>query len=61
MDWLLKIVVLWLSFDILVMATSWYAVVALKPLFPNWWSRIVAAEIEPEFRVTKKGLRRQLN
>jgi hypothetical protein len=53
MSWLLQLIVIWLSLDILIIATGWYAVTTLKPYFPNWWKRTIAdvepdANIEPE-------------
>ena len=53
MEWLLKLVVLWLCIDTLIVATAWYAVVAIKPCFPNWWRRVVADEM-PDFYIIKK-------
>jgi hypothetical protein len=42
MDWLLKLIVIWLSVDVLIMATSWYAVTTIKPHFPNLWRLVIA-------------------
>jgi hypothetical protein len=33
--------------DILVIATYWYGVNAIKPHFSNWWKRNIAREIGP--------------
>jgi hypothetical protein len=41
MDWLLRIIVVWLSIDIVIFATVWYAVVTIKPYYPNWWRQMV--------------------
>jgi hypothetical protein len=49
MDWLFKLVVIWLSLDVLIIATGWYAVKAIKPLFPNWWKEVIA-DNAPETR-----------
>lgn len=53
MSWLLQLIIIWLSIDILIIATGWYAVTTIKPYFPNWWKRTIAdvepdANIEPE-------------
>jgi hypothetical protein len=50
MPWFLQLIVIWLSIDILVIATGWYAVTTIKPYFPNWWKRTIA-DIEPEIIV----------
>ena len=47
MSWLLQLIVIWLSIDILVIITGWYAVTTIKPYFPNWWKRTIA-DVEPE-------------
>lgn len=49
MDWLFKFVLLWLSFDIVLVATGWYAVTTIKPLWPKWWERAVVG-VEPDRR-----------
>ena len=49
MIWWLKFVVIWLSIDIVVLATAWYAVNTLKQYFPDWWERVIACEVEPDF------------
>jgi hypothetical protein len=41
MDWLLKFLLIWLSIDVVIIATGWYAVTVIKPYFPNWWRRAV--------------------
>jgi hypothetical protein len=50
MPWFLQLIVIWLSIDILVIATGWYAVTTIKTYFPNWWKRTIA-DIEPEIIV----------
>ena len=50
MFWLLQLIVIWLTIDILVITTGWYAVTTIKPYFPNWWKRTIA-DIEPEIIV----------
>jgi len=47
MSWLLQLIVIGLSIEILIMATGWYAVTTIKPYFPNWWKRTIA-DVEPE-------------
>jgi len=36
---LIKIAALWLSFDIVVIATVWYASRTLPALWPEWWKQ----------------------
>lgn len=40
-DWVLKIIVVWLSIDVVFLATVWYAVVAIKPCCLNWWRQVI--------------------
>ncbi|MFN8455785.1 MAG: hypothetical protein U0401_14155 [Anaerolineae bacterium] len=47
MDWFLKFLVIWLSFDILTLATAWYAVNVIKPRCPTWWKQVIA-DAEPK-------------
>ena len=56
MDWLLKFTVIWLSLDILIIATAWYAVNILKPRFPRWWKRVIVDD-EPGFTKTNYHLK----
>jgi hypothetical protein len=43
MDWLLKCIVLWLSLDVIIITTGWYAVTTIEPRYPDWWNKNVAA------------------
>lgn len=43
MEWLLKFVILWLSCDIVIIATCWFAVSTIKAHCPNWWENHIAA------------------
>ena len=56
MDWLLKFMAIWLSLDILIVATAWYGIATIKPLYPNWWRRVIADD-DPEFFGTQKYIR----
>ncbi len=56
MDWLLKFIVIWLSFDIIVLATVWYAVATIKPRFPGWWQRVIVAD-DPEYMAIDRKFR----
>ena len=47
MDWLLKLIVIWFSIDVVIIATGWYAVNVIKPHFPNWWRRVIV-DVEPK-------------
>lgn len=48
MVWWLQLIIVWLSIDLIVLVTGWY-VTTLKQYFPNWWERVIACEVEPEF------------
>jgi hypothetical protein len=53
-NWLLKFLVIWLSFDIAVIATGWYAEHTIKVQFPNWWRKVICNDesgSEPEFDI----------
>ena len=50
MSWLLQLIVIWLSIDILIIATGWYAVTTIKPYFPIWWKRTIA-DMEPDANI----------
>lgn len=45
MDWLSKIVLAWLSLDILIIAASCLALATIKPRWPEWWRRVIADEL----------------
>jgi hypothetical protein len=47
MSWLLQLIIIWLSIDILIIATGWYSITTIKPYFPNWW-KCTIADFEPE-------------
>jgi hypothetical protein len=53
MEWLLRLVVLWLSLDIVLVATAWYAITTIKPRWPNWWEQAVVG-VEPEFNYHRR-------
>lgn len=56
MDWLLKLGVIWFSFDILVIATAWYAVSVIKPRCPNWWKQVIV-DSEPKSECANSSYR----
>lgn len=49
-DWLLKLVIIWLCFDIVILATWWYLKNVIRPHYPEWWRRVVVDE-DSDFRV----------
>ena len=59
MVWLLEVGLIWLSLDVLIIATGWYLVKAIKPNFPHWWQRVIADELplpaETALAETKTG------
>ncbi|MBE7551285.1 MAG: hypothetical protein HS126_09460 [Anaerolineales bacterium] len=44
MFWFLKLLVVWLSVDVVVIASGLYLIRVIKPRFPNWWRQAVADE-----------------
>ena len=54
MDWLLKLALVWLSIDIVIIASVWYAVATIRPLYPGWWRRVIVDD-DPELY----GIRKQ--
>ena len=55
MEWLLKGAILWLSINLVVVATVWYLSVTISQLWPNWWRRVVVDTIEPDFTEESYG------
>lgn len=47
---LLNIIILWLSLDIIILATAWYLVTTIKPRYPNWWRQMIVDD-EPDRRI----------
>jgi hypothetical protein len=51
MVWLLKLLVIWFSIDVVVIATGWYALKVIRRQFPNWWRQVIVDDMpenEPE-------------
>ncbi len=44
LDWLFKLVILWVCLDVVIIATGWYLASTIQPLFPDWWRRNIADE-----------------
>lgn len=44
LEWIFKLIVIWLSIDLLIIATGWYLVTTIRPCFPGWWRRHIADE-----------------
>jgi hypothetical protein len=55
MEWFLKLVVIWVSIDVVIIATAWYIVSVIKPHFPNWWRQTIVAE-EPEIGLNPEAV-----
>jgi hypothetical protein len=41
MIYFIKVAVIWLSLDVLILASVWYATSTVQPLFPGWWKAVV--------------------
>ena len=50
MIWWLQLIIIWLSIDIVIIATGWY-MVTLKQYFPDWWEQVIACEAESDFEL----------
>jgi hypothetical protein len=51
MSALLKVLIIWGSIDVVVLATGLYLGNTIRVHFPNWWKRVICddgPEIEPE-------------
>jgi hypothetical protein len=46
--WLTKLALLWLTFNIFIIATSWYSVTVIKRRFPVWWKQNIADMAPPQ-------------
>ena len=55
MGWLYDFLVIWLSMDILIFATAWYASTVIPPRWPDWWRRVVV-DIEPDYHIRRSRL-----
>jgi len=40
-----KLILLWLSVDIIIIATGWYLVTVIEPCYPEWWRRYIIDEM----------------
>jgi len=49
MDWLLKLLILWFSLDIIIIATIWYGVSTIKPLYPTWWQQVIVDDAPRDY------------
>jgi hypothetical protein len=49
-DWLIKVAVIWLSFDIVLLSTGWYASLIIKQFWPDWWQRLVVNTIDSDVK-----------
>lgn len=49
MDWLLKGVIVWVSIDVLLIASIWYLSQTIMQLWPDWWREVVVDTLEPDF------------
>lgn len=47
-NWWLEFIIIWLSIDIIIIATGWFTVGTIKTFFPNWWERVIASEADAE-------------
>lgn len=41
MNWWVKLGVIYLSLDVFIIATAWYAATVIKERWPGWWKRVV--------------------
>ncbi len=44
MEWIVKLLVLWFSSSVVILATGWYLTATIKPYFPKWWARHIVSD-----------------
>ena len=49
MEWVVKGVIIWLSFEVIVITTIWYLCQTIPQLWPTWW-RVIVVDVEPGYR-----------
>lgn len=49
MDWLLKVVTIWLSIDVMVITTFWYLSLIIPKRWPIWWREFIVDTVETDF------------
>jgi len=42
MNWIMQLAVLWLSLDIVIIATCWFVYTEVRPRCPQWWQQHIA-------------------
>ena len=52
MESVLDFIILWLSLDVIIVATGWYMVTTIKPRCPNWWRRTIADD-DPTYHLAR--------
>lgn len=40
---------MWIGFVVIFIVFSWLAVIIIKPRYPRWWKRHIAAEVSNDF------------
>jgi len=51
MVWWLQLIVLWISLDVVIISTGWYAIKTIKPYFPKWWERHIAVDLDKNYAI----------
>jgi hypothetical protein len=41
LDWLLKIIIIWLCLDVVIIATGWFLTNTISSRYPDWWRRMI--------------------
>lgn len=49
MAWWGQFLIVWLSIDVVIVATGWYGVTTIKQISPCWWERAIACEVDSHF------------
>lgn len=55
MQRVLEFIIIWLSIDIVLISTGWYATTTISQLCPKWWQRVVVDSVDPHSTLTSKN------
>ena len=47
MDFIFRVLCVWFSLDILIIATSWFLTVTVPSYWPDWWKQVVVLDLDP--------------
>lgn len=53
-----QFLIVWLSIDVVIIATGWYGITTIKRVSPYWWEQVIACEVEPRFKMKPERFKR---